>query len=280
MRGRAYARWTLLTLDLGFTSAVGVNYTMSGADVVPVKAFTPTQARSAFALWVALASPLMIGADIRSMDADSRSVWLNHGLIAAHQDPLGKQGIRLRGTATAPQVWRRELAQNDLLVVVFNPDTSDSATAASAPVWSGPHPHTYTDAQCPNVGNHPGLTADECKSLCQSMLGCDAFNFGDGCALRACPAPQVGNPTGVTSGDTSYCMTSVPPPPAPPPPVFVTVTWQELALPSGVTKASVVDLINDVPLGTLDGGVTVKLTAGESAALRVTPLPASHTAVD
>ena len=37
-------------------------------------AFTPIQARSAMALWVVLASPLMIGADVRTMDADSRSV--------------------------------------------------------------------------------------------------------------------------------------------------------------------------------------------------------------
>jgi len=45
----------------------------------------------------------MIGADVRAMDEDSRSVWLNAAIIKVNQDPLGKQGVRVRGNATAPQ---------------------------------------------------------------------------------------------------------------------------------------------------------------------------------
>ena len=44
---------------------IGANYTMDGAGrVLPTVGFSPTQARSAMALWAALASPLMIGADL------------------------------------------------------------------------------------------------------------------------------------------------------------------------------------------------------------------------
>eukprot|EP00656_Telonema_subtile_P036006 TRINITY_DN3997_c0_g1_i1.p1 TRINITY_DN3997_c0_g1~~TRINITY_DN3997_c0_g1_i1.p1 ORF type:complete len:399 (-),score=70.22 TRINITY_DN3997_c0_g1_i1:134-1330(-) len=104
---------------------IGVNYTMDSSGAVkPLEAFSPTQARSAMAMWAMLASPLMIGADVRSIDADSLSVWLNSGLISVNQDPLGKQGTRVRGNSTVYQVWRRELAGGDLLCVVFNSESS------------------------------------------------------------------------------------------------------------------------------------------------------------
>ena len=101
---------------------IGCNYTMNDrtGQIVKLDAFSLTQARAAMALWAVLASPLMIGSDIRVMDDDSRGVWLNKGLIAANQDPLGKQGLRVRGNATACQVWRRELIGGTLLCVVLN----------------------------------------------------------------------------------------------------------------------------------------------------------------
>ena len=135
------------------------------------------------AMWVALASPLMIGADVRAMDKDSRSVWLNKGLIAAHQDPLGKQGVRLRGNATSPQVWRRELQGGDLLVVVFNPGGSSTpppGPPAPPATWLGPFPLVYSDSDCPNAGNHPELTVPQCEKTCHSTVGCTAFNYGGG----------------------------------------------------------------------------------------------------
>ena len=100
---------------------IGLTYQVDGQGrIVPVKPLTPAQARSAMALWAVLASPLMIAADVRKMDADSRSVWLNKGLIAINQDPLAKQGVRVRGNASACQVWKRELANGDVYVVLYN----------------------------------------------------------------------------------------------------------------------------------------------------------------
>jgi len=169
------------------------------------------------AMWVVLASPLMIGADVRAMDDDSRSVWLNKGLIAAHQDPLGKQGTRVRGNATSPQVWRRELQGGDLLVVVFNPGTSGSAPPPGPPAplatWLGPFAQAYSDSDCPNAGNHPGLTVQQCEKTCEETEGCTAFNYGQtgsgGCALRACDGAHLAHPTWSDPGETSYRMAAV-----------------------------------------------------------------------
>ena len=242
-------------------------------------AFTPIQARSAMALWVVLASPLMIGADIRTMDADSRSVWLNKGLIAAHQDPLGKQGVRIRGNATVPHVWRRELSDDNLLVVIYNPDTNRTTEAPTggSPSWLGPVPRVYSDADCPNAGNHQHTEIAECKAICEAASGCDAFNYGSGgCTLRACTAANLPTPSVGSANHTSYRMTAVPAPSPSPSPspspaaVSITVTWVELGL-AADARLMVTELIHDAKLGTLSGMVTVSVVPGGSAALRISP---------
>lgn len=48
---------------------------------VPTTAFTLDQAWSAMAMWAMLASPLMIGADVRAMAPEYREVWLSEELI-------------------------------------------------------------------------------------------------------------------------------------------------------------------------------------------------------
>lgn len=234
-----------------------------------MKAFTPTQARSAFALWVVLASPLMIGADVRTMDPDSKSVWLNRGLIAAHQDPLGKQGVRIRGNATAPQVWKRELVNNSLLVVVYIPVVAP--LRREPPAWSGPYALVYSDAQCPNVGNHGQTSVSGCKVLCEVKPGCDAFNYGEGgCSLRACPANQLSNPSWADPHTTSYRMASAPAPPGPPLPTLLTVGWGELDL-APSAKYDGIELIYNTTLGVLTGSFSVHLSAGASAAVHLSP---------
>jgi hypothetical protein len=61
---------------------IGTTFTMNAeGKKVPVSAFTLDQAYSAFAMWAMLASPLLIGADVREMSADFRSVWLNEEIM-------------------------------------------------------------------------------------------------------------------------------------------------------------------------------------------------------
>ena len=60
--------------------------------------------------------------------------------------------------------------------------------------WVGPFHDTYSDQDCPNVGNHVG-TLVQCETMCRALPGCNAMNWGGGgCALRQCAPGKV--PTG------------------------------------------------------------------------------------
>lgn len=74
-----------------------------------------------FAFWAALKSPLIIGADLRSIDKSSLAILKNKEIIALNQDPLGRpvhfiQGAGVEGSI---QVWAGEL-QVGHVVLVFN----------------------------------------------------------------------------------------------------------------------------------------------------------------
>jgi alpha-galactosidase len=60
---------------------------------------TNAEYQTQVSLWCILAAPLMIGCDIRNMDAETRRVLANPEAIAVDQDPLGKQGNRVARTA-------------------------------------------------------------------------------------------------------------------------------------------------------------------------------------
>lgn len=52
--------------------------------------------RTQFAMWCAMASPLMIGCDLASMSPETLSILSNRELIAVNQDPLGLQAAVVR----------------------------------------------------------------------------------------------------------------------------------------------------------------------------------------
>ena len=54
--------------------------------------------RAHFALWALLKSPLLVGADLRSLDPDSLAILKAKEVLAVSQDPLG---------APADLIWKR-----------------------------------------------------------------------------------------------------------------------------------------------------------------------------
>jgi alpha-galactosidase len=60
--------------------------------IVGMPGLTETQNRSLFSLWCMMASPLMAGNDLRTMDRSTVGVLTNLEAIAVDQDPLGAQG--------------------------------------------------------------------------------------------------------------------------------------------------------------------------------------------
>ena len=88
---------------------------------------TPTEYRSHFSLWAMMAAPLIAGNDIAHMDADTRAILLNSEVIAVDQDPLGRQGRRIRDDGDL-EVWARPLKDGSQAVLLFN------RSAVAAPI--------------------------------------------------------------------------------------------------------------------------------------------------
>ena len=57
---------------------------------------TTTEYRSHFSLWAILAAPLIAGNDLGNMQPEIAEILMNKEVIAVDQDPLGKQGRRVK----------------------------------------------------------------------------------------------------------------------------------------------------------------------------------------
>lgn len=80
---------------------------------------TATEYQTHFSLWCMLAAPLMIGCDVRTMDASTQAILTNRDLIALDQDPMGKQGYRVSRNGSV-EVWKKPLIGGSYGVGLFN----------------------------------------------------------------------------------------------------------------------------------------------------------------
>jgi alpha-galactosidase len=84
-------------------------------------------------LWAALKSPLIMGNDIRIIDAPSYSILTNPAILALSQDPLGSSAQRIWRYHVYPdqygqgdiQLWSGPLAQGDQVVLLLNAANQD-----------------------------------------------------------------------------------------------------------------------------------------------------------
>ena len=90
---------------------------------------TIAEYQTQMSMWCILAAPLMIGCDIRNMDADTKRVLTNPEAIAIDQDPLGKQGNRVARTAPT-EVWQKLLADGSIAVALLNRSDTPAVTTA------------------------------------------------------------------------------------------------------------------------------------------------------
>lgn len=111
---------------------------------------TDEEYKAHFSMWAAIKSPLLIGADLRELSAQTLSILNNPAVIAVNQDPLGKSAYRIgRNLNVAKdkygigetQIWSGPLYQGDQLVVFLNAADEDmemSATLDEIFVMDGP----------------------------------------------------------------------------------------------------------------------------------------------
>ncbi len=91
---------------------------------------TATEYRAHFSLWSLLAAPLMAGNDIRSMSAETRDILTNREVIAVDQDPLGKQGSKVRDDGDT-EVWARPLTDGSRAVILLNRSSKEAKVGVS-----------------------------------------------------------------------------------------------------------------------------------------------------
>ena len=85
---------------------------------VGVGNFTYNENEAHFALWCMMASPLLLGNDIRSMSEDVLKIIANKHLIAIDQDALGKQAKRI--VKASVDVLVRPLSNGKTAICYFN----------------------------------------------------------------------------------------------------------------------------------------------------------------
>lgn len=94
---------------------------------------TDTEYRTHFSLWCLLASPLMIGCDVRAMAPAARGILSNREAIAVNQDPMGRQGARVGESSLWGEVWAKPLSDGSIAVGLFN--RSDAGEHVVSVAW-------------------------------------------------------------------------------------------------------------------------------------------------
>ncbi len=80
---------------------------------------TEDEDRAHFSLWSMLASPLIMGNDLRTMPESTRKILANKEVIAINQDKLGVQAWKARSEGPI-EVWAKPLANNEWAILVLN----------------------------------------------------------------------------------------------------------------------------------------------------------------
>ena len=86
---------------------------------------TPTEERTEFTLWAAMAAPLVAGTDLRTISADDLAIYADSEVVAIDQDPLGRQAVPVANDGRTPGdegIWvlSKPLADGGRAVVLFN----------------------------------------------------------------------------------------------------------------------------------------------------------------
>lgn len=82
-------------------------------------ALNDSENRAHFGLWCMLAAPLFAGNDLTKMTKTTRNLLTNTELIAINQDPLGKQGFKIKDYGEM-EVYCKPLMNDELAICIFN----------------------------------------------------------------------------------------------------------------------------------------------------------------
>ncbi len=114
---------------------------------------TTTENRAHFSMWCLLAAPLMAGNDIRSMKPEIHQILTNKEVIAIDQDPLGRQGRRVK-SGDGLEVWAKQLANGGRAVALLNRTGADANITA---MWTDIGYPAHLSAKVRDLWEHKDL---------------------------------------------------------------------------------------------------------------------------
>ncbi|MYW70502.1 alpha-galactosidase [Streptomyces sp. SID8379] len=103
---------------------------------------TDTEYRTHFSMWSVMASPLLIGTDLRTASDETYEILSNRDVIAVDQDPLGKQGTVVSSQG-GRWVVAKEMADGSRAVALFNESGSAQRVATTAEAVGLPRADAY-----------------------------------------------------------------------------------------------------------------------------------------
>jgi alpha-galactosidase len=118
---------------------------LEGRGYVPGTGAALAEYRTQVSMWSLLASPLMIGCDIRSMSTDSMALLSNPRIIAIDQDPLGVPAKRV-GRRDDVEIWRRPLAGGRIALGLLNRSSAAVDVELPANDFGDAPPGVFVDA--------------------------------------------------------------------------------------------------------------------------------------
>lgn len=125
---------------------VGIN----GSGNIVGDGATPLEYRTHFSMWAILASPLIAGTDVRTMDEYTRQTLTNREVIALNQDPLGIQASRVRDEGLY-QVFAKPLADGSWGIALLNRSSDEHRMTVG---WQEDLKVSWDTAQVRNLWDH------------------------------------------------------------------------------------------------------------------------------
>lgn len=104
---------------------------LQGKGHIPGAGATLWEYGTQVSMWSILASPLMIGCDVRALTPEIAGLLTNREVLAINQDALGQQAVRI-SRAGGLEVWRKALADGGVALALLNRRSSRAEIAFNA----------------------------------------------------------------------------------------------------------------------------------------------------
>lgn len=112
-------RWNDPDMLIVGNLGLGSDFRVPWGDQIKPSALTPDEQYTHISLWSLLASPLLIGCDIASMDDFTVNLLSNDEVLEINQDPLGNQASQIFASDVY-QVWAKDLEDGSKAIGIFN----------------------------------------------------------------------------------------------------------------------------------------------------------------